>query len=207
MSRRASLILFFLLALLPSTKALAIEITGLGGLNFAAPTETANSLERHWTGSAGVSYGLTFALPLFDSPFDLETGVFMINENSDIEGATGTTPSNRKTRILQLPLVVRFNFDEHIGLGIGGYLGMGQGNVESTIASVISSQTYESLGLNKNESGLILNVRARFDLAPPLFFVLDARYQHGLSDRSTLSGDQFNTRSVQGFAGLQYIWL
>lgn len=194
------LYLLCLLILTAPAPARAIDFSLLGGLNYAAPTQTLSGADQHWTGESGFSFGGTVGISLWDLPFDFETGAFLLNENS----SSNSVISSRKNKMLQIPFVVRYNFDEHIGLGVGGYFAFGQGNVESTVGGLPVSSSYSAAGESDTDSGLILNLRARFNLAPPFYFILDARYQHGLSDRSLSPGDVFNTRSIQGFAGFQF---
>lgn len=194
------------LAIVSSAPAHAIDLTALGGLNYAAPTQTlGGGGNLGWTGDAGFSYGFAVAVPIFDLPFEAETGVFVLQENSS--RSNGTAAITRKGQMLQIPLVLRFKFDSQIGLGVGGYFAFAQGELERSDSSFVpttSSVSYATAGEKTNDAGMLVNLRARFNLAPPFYFVIDARYQHGFTNRVTTPDNTFNTRSIQAFAGFQY---
>jgi hypothetical protein len=163
----------------------AWQFTALGGLHFAAPTEIISGSDSRWTGVAAPEWGLTVGKSLLFVPFEIETGVFFQGEESQRE--IPGTRLTRSARHTQVPLVIRFQFDQNISMGAGGYV------------SWAHQPTQE-----KMDAGLIINARAHFNLIPTLVFILDARYQHGLSNRATAANDLLNTRSVQGFAGIQF---
>ena len=198
---RISLWVGFLTLLVPFA-ASAFEITAVGGLNYAAPTQRTSGIDIHQTGNATGTFGLLLATPLWSSGFDLETGVVDLVQQSERDDVL---PSRtQKMQFLQVPVVLRYRLDESISLGAGFYAAFAQGNVEMNQNGIETQLPYESLGYQKTDTGLILNLRARFAMAPPLYLILDARYQHGLSNLAQYTNDVLNTRSIQAMAGLTY---
>jgi|GEM_PF-1990842 len=190
------------LTLSTSFTASAFEVTAVGGLNYAAPTQRTSGIDIHQTGNATPTFGLLLATPLWGSGFDLEAGVISLAQQSERDDIL---PSRtQKMQFLQVPVVLRYRLDESISLGAGFYAAFAQGNVEMNQNGIQTQLSYESLGYQKTDTGLILNLRARFAMAPPFYLILDARYQHGLSNLAQLPNDVLNTRSIQVMAGVTY---
>jgi hypothetical protein len=193
----------FIAALLLDPAAHAnFELTGLGGVNYASPTQRTNGLDIHTTGNASATFGLLAAIQLFDSGFDFETGILSLGQQTERDDIIPNVIT--KMQFVQIPFLIRYNLDESIGLGFGFYTAFAQGNVQSTQNNFTTEIPYEALFLNKTDTGLILNIRARFAIAPPLYVALDARYQHGLTNLAQNPIDLYNTRSIQVMGGLTY---
>jgi hypothetical protein len=196
--------LFLLLTLLPQA-ALAVDVAILGGLNYAAPSENISGIDQKWTGDAAVTYGIDAALPVLALPLALQTGLYFGNSSS--EQSLSGNASTRLTHWTLIPLQLNYYFDERISFGAGGYFAFSRGEIETTTNGTTTSQSYDSAKVNTSDSGLLVNVRAFLHIAPPVSIVLDARYLHGLSNRSLISGSLSNTRSVQLLAGALYEFL
>lgn len=174
----------------PST--IVVEINPVVLLNAAAPTQKQNGGSFGWTGEVATGFGLLTSFSIFDSPFDLETGAIYMNETStrDVSGISVT----QKVHEIHIPLLLRFNFDEKIGLGFGGYADIAKGSI--------------SPGIHDRDFGLLFSARASLMIVPQLYFIIDGRYQHGLSNLANIppgvAGDVYNTRSMQAYLGLSY---
>ena len=181
--RFAFALLFFL-----SHSAFAADFNVYGGFTFAAPTESVQGASQKWTGDAGTSYGASLGFGIFDSPFALELGAFSIAATSRQESGGVTTVRTFKS--LEIPVLLRFRFDQAFSLGIGPYL---------AILNQLSGATGQ---FQNQDRGVIISLQAKMHLFSAIFLLLDGRYQHGLTNLATQSGDLLNTRSVQGFTGL-----
>ena len=193
------------LALLITPAANAFEINALGGLNYAAPTESLSGVDQAWTGDAAPTFGFDAMLPLFDLPLSLESGVWF--ETATSEHTLSNISSSRETHWTEVPLLLHFHFDPFISLGAGGYLSFARGSVATTVNGVTLSQSFGAAQIKDTDSGLLLDIRARLHVTPLLCFLLDARYQHGLSNLSTVSTNLQNTRSIQVLAGASFEFL
>ena len=167
-----------------------MEISLLGGFTFAAPSETVSGTNPRWTGNAGLSYGASVALNIFGSSFDLESGVFSIQAVSeqDVNGAS----TIRTFRSMEIPLLLRFHFDDAVSIGLGVYSASSQGIVDPNFQS--------------NDFGLLFSLAARMHLFSSLFLVVDARYQNGMSNLAIKPGDLLNTRSIQTLSGFSVVF-
>jgi hypothetical protein len=199
---RLFLTVLVLLSLIAHREAHALEVTALGGATYAAPTERNANGTMTWTGNSAFSYGITASYPIFDLPFELETGLFSIA--NEIEGAVNGVDTTRKSRALHVPFLLRFNFDPWISLAAGGYYSSGQGNVDTSASGTTVSQSYAAAGLLPDDAGLLIGLKAKLHVTTFMNFVLDARYQHGLKNVASSSAYLYNTRSVQVFAGLGF---
>ncbi len=168
----------------------AADLSVLGGLNYAAPTDIRSGQDQRPTGSAAPVLGLSVDLPFSELPLSFESGIFLKSTRS--ENSLGVpSESESKGQWTDIPLLVHYHFDPSVRLGMGGYW--------SFLRSGDAIQESES-----PDSGLLLDLRARIKLSELFFFVVDARYLHGLSNLSSTPGDTYNTRSVQFLAGLAY---
>ncbi len=179
--------LLLLLGLFSSAQA--AEVTVLGGLNYAAPSQKISNVGQNWTGDEAAAYGALIGDSLFNTPLELETGILFLNEKYEQPGATNTT-TTRTAGQTQLPILLRWNFDQWFSLGVGGYFAWARGARDSTLSS--------------SDQGLLGSLRAKFYISTELHFLLDARYQHGLSNQALIAGDSFNTRSIEILAGFGY---
>jgi hypothetical protein len=177
------------LLFLPLSETHASDLILSGGMDYAAPTDIQSGSDQHWTGDAGSVFGLSLDLPFSDIPFSFETGLFLRTSKSErVANGSTLTSSGSWTDI---PLLVHYHFDPYLALGAGGYWGfLRSGNAVSPSESP--------------DSGLLLNLRARIHIADPISIIADARYLHGLNNLSSISGNTYNSRSIQIMIGLLY---
>ena len=194
------LLTFFALSAKP---AHAWEITAYGGINYAAPTEKMSGSDIHWTGNSSPAYGLSIADSLWGSPFELESGLFLLTSNIEQADLTGTDVVEQMTSY-QLPILLRFNFDPWISIAAGGYFATSNGNINKFVNSSPTSQSYGAAGLQTSDAGLLFSLKAKLHINESLCLAFDARYEHGLKNVAVNSSDLFNTRSIQVFAGLSF---
>jgi hypothetical protein len=195
-------ILTLFLCAITAQETKAFELTVLGGVNYAAPTQRTAGVDIHQTGNATPTFGLFGSTSLFSSAFTIETGVVSLTQQSERDNFVPFV--TQKMQFIQVPLLLRYHLDQSISLGVGGYAAFAQGNVQTTQTSVTTETPYETLFLNKTDAGLLLNIHVRFAMAPPFYAIIDARYQHGLMNMAKTQNDLLNTRSVQAMAGLSY---
>lgn len=186
-----------------------MEVTPVVILNAAAPTQKQNGGSLGWTGNVATGFGLLTAISILDTSFDFEFGAVYMKQISTRDNAG--TPQVQDTHNLHLPFLFRFNFDERIGLGFGGYAGIASGSVTNTQGGSTSLLTYNSVGIHDRDFGLLFSARASLKIVPQLYFIVDGRYQHGLSNLANtppgMPGDVYNTRSMQAYLGLSYRFL
>jgi hypothetical protein len=186
-----------------AARASVWEITALAGANYSAPTETRTGGSLDWTGNAALTYGGSVSYELFDTPFELESGLFVVS--SENEGSVNNAATVRKMTSLQIPILLRFNFDPWISIAAGGYFSSAKGNVETVInGGSVSRQSYDTVGLKTSDEGLLLGLKAKLHISAPLSLVFDVRYQHGLKNVAVNSGETYNTRSIQALAGFGF---
>lgn len=178
------------LILLEPESPKAHEITILGGLNFGSPTQRINGLDQHWIGNAAPAFGLLLGTQLFESRFDLESGVLFLS--TQYEQNSNSVVITKKQESTHIPILIRFNFDQSVSLGFGGYLAYSRGTRDTTLTA--------------GDQGLLISLKARFRLLTTLHLILDARYQHGLANMAILTSDLYNTRSVQILSGLALLF-
>ena len=175
-----------------------MEVTPVVILNAAAPTQTQNGSSLGWTGNVATGFGLLTSVSLFSTPFDAEIGAIYLNESSERE--MSSVSQQRNSHHIHIPLVFRYNFDDKVGIGFGGYASFRQGNVDASPSEI-----------HNRDFGLLFSLRASLQIVPQFYFIVDGRYQHGLSNLANIppgiSGDLFNTRSMQAYLGLSYRFL
>jgi hypothetical protein len=193
-------ILLFSLCLSPAARAL--EITAVGGANYASPTARQNQNTIDWTGNASLTYGVFVAADLFTPRLQLETGVLSLG--SEMQGYPASVNTTDDFRETQIPVLLRFNFDPWLSLGVGGYVAFGQGNVSTAANGGTIKQSFDSAGFTSNDAGLTVSLKAKLHFNNDLSLVIDTRYEHGLKNRALTAGDDFSTRSIQVLAGLGY---
>ena len=186
---------------LNSRPAHAFEITAVGGLNYGAPSQTLGGISQQQTGDAAAAFGVLAAVNLFDSSFDLESGVIFATQQSDYQTLPVFT---RKISWTIIPAVVRYNFDENLAIGAGAYAAFAGNNSDQIQNGFTTTINYSALNLSPNDAGMIANSRARFAVAPPFYFIIDARYLYGLKNLALNGIDVYNTRSVEAFVGISY---
>ncbi len=180
----------------------ALEVSAWGGLLYAAPSESIQGVDQGWTGSAGHGFGVNALLPLWESPFSLESGVSWLREASErsVSGISNT----RKTEWIQVPLLLHYHFDNSMSLGAGGYAGFAQGMVSNIDAVNTVNQPYDTAQMQTLDLGLLIDLRARFRLSESFSLILDARYQHGFQDLSTVTTKTLFARSIHMLGGFSY---
>jgi hypothetical protein len=180
----------------------ALEVSTWGGLIYAAPSESIQGVDQGWTGSAGHAFGINALLPLWESPFSLESGVSLLREASErsVSGVSNT----RKTEWIQVPLLLHYHFDGSMSLGAGAYAGFARGMVSNVDSTSTLNQPYDTAQIQTFDLGLLIDLRARFRLSESFSLILDARYQHGFQDLSTITTKTLFARSIHMLGGFSY---
>jgi len=183
-----------------------IETNLAMALSASAPSEQQGGNSLGWTGNTTTGLGLFLATNLGNSPFDLESGIIYLGES--LERVQGGNTIARKTHHLEIPLLIRFHFDEQMAIGFGGYTTIAQGSVTDENNGVGSLSSYDSAGIKTRDFGLLLSARASLKIIEQWYLIIDGRYQHGLSNLALIpprtSGDYLNTRAFQAFLGVSY---
>ncbi len=194
--------IILLLFTFAATEAHALEITGLGGVNYASPTARQNQNTIDWTGNASLSYGVAVSIALFTPRLELESGLLSLG--SEFQGYPANVNTTLNFRELQIPILLRFNFDPWLSLGAGGYFSFGEGQVSTAANGGTIRQSYDAAGIASTDEGLAVSLKAKLHITDGWSFVIDSRFEYGLKNRALTSGDDYETRSIQVFGGLGY---
>ncbi len=175
-------------------------------ISASAPSERFSGSNLRWTGNASTGMGIFLATNLGNSPFDMESGVIYQNEN--LERVQGSDTLTRKTHQLQIPLLIRYHFDEKMAIGLGGYTTIAQGSVLQEVNQIGTLSSYIDSGIKTRDFGLLLSARASLKIMEHWYLIIDGRYQHGLSNLASIppraSQDFLNTRTFQAYLGISY---
>jgi hypothetical protein len=214
MKKTTQLILVALLAAMMVSTADAATLSLVGSANdtnlnfsdlpsgFTTPTTTAKF---------GFGGGALLDFHLYPMA-SLEIGALYITRKTEINPVTITgsavTDIVQKTNALQVPVVFRFWLHPMFSIGVGGYLAHGLSNVhvQDTNGNDISSTSYSGV-LKQNDYGLVGVVGLRLPLGSMTRFMVDARYNYGLTninDGLFTSGITENYRDLQILAGFSF---
>ena len=91
-----------------------------------------------------------------------------------------------------------------MSLGAGGYAGFARGMVSTMDPISTVNQPYDTAQMQTLDLGLLIDLRARFRLSESFSFILDARYQHGFQDLSTITTKTLFARSIHMLGGFSY---
>jgi hypothetical protein len=91
-----------------------------------------------------------------------------------------------------------------MSLGAGGYAGFAQGMVSNVDSTSTLNQPYDTAQIQTFDLGLLIDLRARFRLSESFSLILDARYQHGFQDLSTITTKTLFARSIHMLGGFSY---
>jgi hypothetical protein len=205
---RTLIIALISLPLSQPAQALFLEIEPILTVNAAAPLQQLNGTTLSWTSKTGISGGVLLSAGFEEAHLTLETGVIQLKESS--ERITPSSILTRENTRLQIPLVLRYQFDDRFGIGVGAYTSFSNGSVLTTTSSQSTSlESHVSAGIQERDMGLLICARASIPIVSDLRFVIDGRYQHGLSNLAMIppgaAGDYHNTRSMQAFLGLSWM--
>jgi hypothetical protein len=101
------------------------------------------------------------------------------------------TTSNITTSLsqtaIQTPMILRFSILPLISIGVGGFLSY----------SLLSSANLAAL-----DYGIVASFALRIGAPKTFSFLADLRYQFGMNNLSTVSGNSIYLRELQGLAGV-----
>jgi len=196
------------LSLSHSAQALTLEFEPVLTVNAAAPSQQLNGSTLSWTSKTGFSGGVFISVGTENIPLVLETGLIQLKESS--ERVTPSSLLTRENTQLQIPLLLRYQFDDRFGIGVGAYTSFSTGSVLTSTNQSGTLESHATAGMQDRDMGLLISARASIPIVSDFRFVIDGRYQHGLSNRAAippgLSGDYFNTRSMQAFLGVGWVF-
>ncbi len=140
-------------------------------------------------GGALVSFGLMPA-------FELETGALYTPFVSHFGAAP--IEANLTQKYIVIPVVARFTLLPIISVGAGISYGVKSGDLTS------DNSAFPFTGTAKNNLSLTGSVALRLPLAPMFGFLVDARYNLGLTDQSGTAGTTQKFNQIQILAGLNF---
>lgn len=143
---------------------------------------------------------------LIDHPISigtsLEFGAIYQGRKYDDTTSGFTISSNQ----IQIPVLIRFNLIPMLSIGAGGYWETGSGDITATSDSNGSTTTftYSALGVKQSDFGLIGSVRLHFPMGPGMHFLVDGRYNYGLTNTSTAANTTVTMKGYQVLAGFSF---
>lgn len=172
-----------------SRPAQALELTVLGGLNFA---KTAYEPDVDFDSKIAFSYGGLIATD-FATLFTIETGALFMNRK------VADALNSYRMSTFQIPLLLRVSLPI-VSFGAGAYYAFKLGDI--TQEDLLTGGETDLEPAKSGDFGLMGNVRLSFPFAPTMAIVLDGRYSFGLTNQSETAGETAKTRDLAVFAGL-----
>lgn len=181
-------ILPIVLSLFVSSSAQALEVIGVGGLNFHSP-----SVDKSGTSSdsgTGLAAGVYLGWDLFPG-FGMETGAIIARRKMTLN----VSGAEQKVHYgsIEVPLMLRFTALPV--LSVGGGLYHARNNRKTNSGA-------DDAGRKKGEFGTRLNARFTLPLLPLFGFVIEANYLLGLTDIDLDPNSSIKTREIQGMVGV-----
>lgn len=190
-------------AFLISSPSFALELGIMGGINSNAPSISSNSVDTQVSSGGGFDAGAFFSMGLVDD-FSIEVdGLF--EHKSYIVGAA-PLGTNYTLNDFHIPVYLRYSLIPLLNVGLGPYWSMGLGNITSTtgISTTSTSASYANDGLLQNDFGLSASLQLRIPFTPFTSFIVDGRYDLGLTNLATNPGQSYKTRQLSLLAGLGF---
>lgn len=187
----------------------ALTVAGLGGLNYATPSQDADAADASFENSADAAFafGGILALP-FGEGVEFETGLFYrtntYTTDSSLRGVnlSETTYSYKNVRI---PALLRFTALPIISFGGGVFYEIGTGQVEATNEKngTTVSQSFADSSLKDRNYGLALNARLSLPLLPTMLTgIVDVSYDYGLRNLSMDGDYDYKSRNLMALIGI-----
>lgn len=201
--RTKILICVCVLLLTPKASLAKIGVFGLGGLGISSISTTKiDPTASDLTISSGNSFygGVGAELGIFPM-FNVELDVLFLSHKATLVSSLAPTSSTTlTTNSMQIPIIIKFQPIDYIGIGIGGYYDMYQGSVSTEVNNggtvTTSTDTYEASNLSKSDFGIVTQLDLRFPIG--LFFIgADFRYNIGLSNLSTSTSYELKASQIQ----------
>ena len=126
----------------------------------------------------------------------LEAGGAFIQRKSEIAGTTTTF------NFIEVPVLFRLWFGNIVNVGLGGYVGMGIGDISQSAGGVSGTTTYALAGLKTLDYGALGSVGFDIPMGSSAGIFVEGRYAYGLANASDVAGvtGKFNDmRAVAGF--------
>jgi hypothetical protein len=188
-----SCISLLILGLAPERSfAWIVELEPTLQVNASAPSQRQNASTLSWTGRTTFGGGCFISVEIPGTPLFAQSGLIFSRGVS--ETIANQNLIENQTRTTHIPLVVRYQLDERFALGLGGY---------ADFLNQFPSGTHD------RDFGLMISARASLPVIPRFRFIIDGRYQHGLSNLSNIPpgtiGDYLNTRNMQAYLGVSYL--
>lgn len=128
-----------------------------------------------------------------------EIGALYVNRETN-DTTLGVTTS---AHAIEVPVLLRWWLHPMFSIAAGGYYAQGIGNV-TTSGNETSSQSYSDAGYKTNDLGLTGSVAFRLPITTSMRFLVDGRYNYGLTNVSSDSDTTIKNRDVQLLLGLQF---
>jgi hypothetical protein len=195
-------LLVLALALLTSTPAFALKLSGVGVADWSTPKVIGSDYK------ALPSYGLGALLEFRVMPFvGFEIGALSVPRRFEYVKPNTENKVQYKMKMTQIPVQLKAYLGRSIAFGVGAYYAKFNetGSYDITIDGVTTSGTDTLASQNQSASdyGLVTSLALYFHIAPFTKFLIDARYTMGIKDNNPGVGTT-HYNDVQALTGLQF---
>ncbi len=197
--------LFILLGIFFSClQAQAFELSLVGGVNLATPSDQVNSSSS--TGTSKLAFGGGALLGFSMVPtVELEIGALYMGRHFTAAVPTGSEEDTYYS--FEVPVIVRLIGLRYLTVGAGAYYAVPQGqdsyNLSPTSGSASSGSTTATSNF-KNDLGAVASVGIKFPIGVASNFLIDGRYYYGLTNMSQNSNETLKARDLQILAGINF---
>jgi hypothetical protein len=135
-----------------------------------------------------------------------EVGALYVNR----EAVDTTLSENVSKHAIQVPVLIRWWLEPMFSIAVGGYFAHGIGDVTTTNSisgGEVSSGSYADNNYKSNDYGLTGSVAIRLPITQSMRFLVDARYNYGLTNYYNdplNSGVTIKNRDIQALVGFQF---
>jgi hypothetical protein len=182
--------LFLVVGLIAGTASVsqAATLSLVGAADVSKPSQNVNT-DTYGT-KVGFGGGVLLDFRLMERTM-FEIGGLYVNRkpNDTTLGVVTTLPA------IQVPVLLRWYLNPMFSIGVGGYYADGQGN------------NYAASNLKTSDYGLVGSVGLRFPMTMTTRFLVDVRYDYGLTNVYTdpnSTGDTYKNRDLQALVGFQF---
>lgn len=199
-----SLVSVFLVHLLTQSPAYGLDFTEFGALTLSSPN-ISSSQDSTLQSNLGalVGGGISLGVRVFGQ-FDVESGILYFGQS--FSTTSSVNPSTQYTLwTAEIPVLVRYWFNEKFSAGIGGYWNHGSGNITVSQGSTTLIQGYQDLSWVPDEGGVCVSLRYRSPINELMSFIVDGRGLFGVTNMNHSGSGTFQTRSVLILAGVSFI--
>ncbi len=186
-----------------NARAATLSLVGVGDWSTPSynPSASASSSKLGLGGGALIDF-------VWLPQWRIEVGGLYVTRKIDFTGES--SPQTQQGSGIQIPVLLRYNFNRFISFGAGGYYTRFIGNLSETSDStgVTANASYSANGLNDSEFGLVGSLAIHVPITYTMDLTVDGRYLYGLTNLvsdSAITGESSEKyRDFQALIGLTF---